>query len=131
MFSMIEIYKEKLKDLLRPKTPSDSLKIKDDKIGSVIIQNLHKECVSSKANLLKVLLTGEKRRTFNETPSNKRSSRSHVLAMFEIFQSLPNGSEKRGILNLVDLACSEKVKFAFYLIQNLIVLKNRCRRKRP
>jgi len=110
MFSMIEIYKEKIRDLLKPKTPSETLKIKDDPHGTgTIIQNLHKECVYNKENLIKVLKKGEKRRITHESSSNSKSSRSHVIVMFEIMQRLQNGSEKRGVLNLVDLACSEKV----------------------
>ena len=114
MFSMIEIYKEKIRDLFRPKTPSENLKIKDDKSGGTMIQNLHKEIVYSKQNVLKLLLKGEKRRTVHEVLGNggdiQKSSRSHVIIMFEIMQKFPNDKEKRGVLNLVDLACSEKVK---------------------
>jgi len=64
---MIEIYKEKLKDLLNPKTTNDDLKILDDhKNGTTIINNLHKECVDSNESTIKILEKGFKLRNVHE-----------------------------------------------------------------
>ena len=47
-----------------------------------------------------------------ETGLNKLSSRSHLLFTLEITQKMPDESEKVGILNIVDLAGSEKVSLS-------------------
>ena len=43
------------------------------------------------------------------TRMNEYSSRSHTIFMVEISQRFSNGAEKKGKLNLIDLAGSEKV----------------------
>lgn len=112
--SIIEIYKEKLKDLLNPKTSNDDLKIQDDHSnGSTIITNLHRECVDSKEATLKIIETGLKIRNIHESFYNKFSSRSHVIVMVEINQKSLDGIKRRSVINLVDLACGEKVRINF------------------
>ena len=48
-------------------------------------------------------------RSMAETRANKTSSRSHAIFILQLTQKFPNGSEKKGRLNLIDLAGSEKV----------------------
>jgi kinesin family protein 5 len=114
-FSFLEIYKENLYDLLNPDLDFNSnsgrtkLKIKEDSIKGIYVQNLTEEYISDLDEFFEILTEAEKYRVVSETILNKNSSRSHALIKLEITQKLPNGTEKKGILNLVDLAGSEKV----------------------
>ena len=104
--SMLEIYKETLKDLLGN---SGELKIKQDKRKGIYIEGLTEVCVICEEEMMDVLSLGESNRTVASTKMNTASSRSHQIFILEINQKLPNDTEKRGILNLVDLAGSEKI----------------------
>lgn len=104
--SMLEIYKEKLKDLLGD---SSDLKIKEDRFRGIYVQGLNEFYVSSEEETFSLIILGERNRTVASTKMNSASSRSHQLFMFEVKQKLQNGTEKRGLLNLVDLAGSEKI----------------------
>ena len=104
--SMLEIYKETLKDLLGN---SGELKIKQDKRKGIHVEGLTEVCVVCEEEILDVLSLGESNRSVASTKMNTASSRSHQIFILEIIQKLPNGNEKRGILNLVDLAGCEKI----------------------
>ena len=104
--SMLEIYKETLRDLLGP---GSELKIKQDKRRGIWVEGLTEVCLVCEEEMMEVLTLGESNRTVASTKMNTASSRSHQLFIVELNQKLPNGSEKRGILNLVDLAGSEKI----------------------
>lgn len=104
--SMLEIYKEKLKDLCGF---TGELKIKENKTKGIFVEGLSEIYVASEEEMLEVLATGERNRTVASTKMNSVSSRSHQLFILEVKQKLPNDSEKKGILNLVDLAGSEKI----------------------
>ncbi|CAG9323633.1 unnamed protein product [Blepharisma stoltei] len=105
--SMVEIYKETLRDLLdaEPKL----LKIKESPRRGVYVEGLNEVCVTSEIEMLEILSLGETMRTVAATKLNKMSSRSHLIFILEVMQKYSNGSEKKGMLNLVDLAGSEKV----------------------
>lgn len=105
--SMLEIYKEKLRDLLGT---SAFLKIKECPRRGVYVDGLSEVFVASESELFDVIETGEKARTVASTRMNQVSSRSHQLFTLEIKQKLPNDTEKKGVLNLIDLAGSEKIK---------------------
>ncbi|CAG9331769.1 unnamed protein product [Blepharisma stoltei] len=105
--SMLEIYKEKLKDLLG--NNSANLKIKEDPRKGIYVHGLTEMYVVCEEEIMDVLSLGESNRTVASTKMNSVSSRSHQLFMLEINQKLSNDSEKRGILNLVDLAGCEKI----------------------
>ncbi|OMJ79477.1 hypothetical protein SteCoe_20486 [Stentor coeruleus] len=104
--SMLEIYKEKLKDLCGF---TSDLKIKESKQRGIYVDGLTEIYVVNEEEMLDVLAMGERNRTVASTKMNNASSRSHQLFILEVKQKLPNDSEKRGILNLVDLAGSEKI----------------------
>ena len=104
--SMLEIYKEKLKDLCGC---SPELKIKENKTKGIFVDGLTEIYVASEEEMLEVLSMGERNRTVASTKMNSVSSRSHQLFILEVKAKLPNDSERRGILNLVDLAGSEKI----------------------
>ena len=103
---MLEIYKEKLKDLCGY---SAELKIKENKAKGIYVDGITEVYVASEEEMLEVLSMGERNRTVASTKMNSVSSRSHQLFMLEVKQKLPNDSEKKGTLNLVDLAGSEKI----------------------
>lgn len=105
--SMLEIYKETIRDLLD--SDARALSIKECPRRGIYVQGLTEICITSESDMLEVLTLGETMRTVAATKLNKSSSRSHMIFMLEVLQKLPNDTEKRGILNLVDLAGSEKV----------------------
>jgi kinesin family protein 5 len=105
--SMLEIYKESLRDLL---SGNESLKIKECVRRGIYVEGLTEVFVASEEEVFSVLETGEKARTVASTRMNQVSSRSHQLFSLEIRQKFSNETEKKGVLNLIDLAGSEKIK---------------------
>jgi hypothetical protein len=106
--SMLEVYKDKLVDLLNP--ASNQLKIKQTLMKGVFVSGLAVVCPTCPKEFLEVVVMGQDLRTVASTRMNSSSSRSHLLMTAEIIQTNPHGTEKRGLLNLVDLAGSEKVR---------------------
>ncbi len=106
--SMLEIYKENLKDLLNEDS-GDELKIKESPQRGIYVEGLSSMPLGSEDELMYWIGLGEARRAWAETRQNSVSSRSHTLLILEVKQTLANDSEVRGILNLVDLAGCEKV----------------------
>jgi len=107
--SMLEIYKETLRDLL---DPSDiKLSLKGD-VDGVRIDGLSEDYIGDEDELLEKLAFGGANRTVAATKMNSKSSRSHELFILKVGQKLPDGMEKTGILNLVDLAGSEKINMS-------------------
>lgn len=104
--SMLEIYKETLKDLLGN---NSNLKIKEDPRRGIYVHGLTEMYVVCEEEMMDVLSLGESNRTVASTKMNQVSSRSHQIFMLEVNQKFPNDTEKRGILNLVDLAGCEKI----------------------
>jgi hypothetical protein len=111
-FSILEIYKETLYDLLNPIRNSNvQLKIKEDPKKGIFVENLSEPYIEDKEELLFLLDSAEENRYVNETKLNKNSSRSHIVFILHILQKMPDGVEKKGILNLIDLAGSERVSY--------------------
>ena len=106
--SMLEIYKEDLRDLL-VEQPCSELKIKEFPERGIWVEGLTEIPIGCEEELMYWIGVGQSRRVWSETCHNAVSSRSHMLLMIEIRQILANRAEKRGVLNLVDLAGSEKV----------------------
>lgn len=105
--SMLEIYKETLRDLLQ--SHQINLRIKQCPRKGIYVQGLTEVCITNEKDMLEVLELGDQMRAVASTRLNQTSSRSHLLFILEVNQKLPNDSEKKGKLNLVDLAGSEKV----------------------
>jgi hypothetical protein len=108
-FSILEIYKENIYDLLNPETKFTDLKIKEHPTKGIYVTNLLEEYISTEQDVYDLLEQAEEERVVCETGLNAMSSRSHMLLRLEITQKLPDDTEKRGILTLIDLAGSEKV----------------------
>lgn len=108
-FSMLEIYMENIYDILNPETKPSDLKIKEHTKKGIYVENLSEIYITSKEEFLLLIDEAEKCRSVSETSLNKNSSRSHLLFQLEITQKLQDDTERRGLLNLIDLAGSEKV----------------------
>ena len=106
---MLEIYKEILFDLLNNTDVKPNLRIKDHPKKGPYIDGLFTEYIENKEDLIEWILLADELRVTAETGLNKTSSRSHLLFTLEICQKMPDNSEKIGILNMIDLAGSEKL----------------------
>lgn len=108
-FSMLEIYRENLYDLLNPDTKHTDIKIKEHPKKGIYVTNLTEEYISSQEEILLLIDQAEDNRVVAETGLNKASSRSHLLFQLVITQKYPDDTERTGVLNLIDLAGSEKI----------------------
>ena len=111
--SMLEIYNEKVQDLLiRPdKRPQGGLKIRESKVLGIFVEGLTKYPVTSYEEISKKMDEGYNNRTIGSTLMNATSSRAHTIVTIEFRQITmfaKRKSEKLSMINLVDLAGSER-----------------------
>jgi len=109
--SFLEIYNEKINDLLEPGTAE--LKVRESPKMGVHITGLSKKHVQSSYAVGMVLNLGFQNRTVSATKYNAESSRSHAIFELNIRQKYieKNSGEKMSShskINLVDLAGSER-----------------------
>lgn len=106
--SYMEIYMEKIRDLLVPQ--NDNLPVHEEKSRGVYVKGLLEIYVSSVQEVYEVMRRGAAARATAATNMNQESSRSHSIFVITITQkNVETGSAKSGQLFLVDLAGSEKV----------------------
>ncbi|EGY18864.1 hypothetical protein VD0002_g8598 [Verticillium dahliae] len=106
--SYMEIYMEKIRDLLAPQ--NDNLPVHEEKSRGVYVKGLLEIYVSSVQEVYEVMRRGGNARAVAATNMNQESSRSHSIFVITITQkNVETGSAKSGQLFLVDLAGSEKV----------------------
>ncbi|KAF7778708.1 hypothetical protein Agabi119p4_3053 [Agaricus bisporus var. burnettii] len=106
--SYMEIYLEKIRDLLAPQ--NDNLQVHEEKSRGVYVKNLSDYYVSSAREVYEIMRTGGAARVVTSTNMNAESSRSHSIFLITIQQrNTETGAQKTGNLYLVDLAGSEKV----------------------
>uniref|UniRef100_A0A8R1DPX9 Kinesin-like protein n=1 Tax=Caenorhabditis japonica TaxID=281687 RepID=A0A8R1DPX9_CAEJA len=106
--AMMEIYNEKIRDLLN--TSNTNLAIRQTDEGKSSIPGLEEITVSSAKEVTETLARGRKNKAVAATEANIESSRSHVIV--RVIVSATNLITKAttvGRLNLVDLAGSERV----------------------
>ena len=107
--SMVEIYMEKVHDLINPSI--QNLKIREEKGKGVYIENVTEIYVSDEGEVYEILVTGSQNRSISATDMNARSSRSHTCLIVTVQQSNKRTfSSKCGQLYLVDLAGSERTE---------------------
>eukprot|EP00301_Raphidiophrys_heterophryoidea_P027792 c9826_g1_i1.p1 GENE.c9826_g1_i1~~c9826_g1_i1.p1 ORF type:complete len:915 (-),score=281.95 c9826_g1_i1:193-2580(-) len=107
--SMIEIYLERIRDLLD--TTKTNLSVHEDKLKGVYVEGATEEYVSSPEDVFAVMKYGASLRVTASTSMNAESSRSHSIFMMQIKQrDTKTEAVKTGKLFLVDLAGSEKVR---------------------
>ncbi|EPB71391.1 kinesin motor domain protein [Ancylostoma ceylanicum] len=107
--SMLEIYDEKVHDLLSPSR--EPLQVREQG-GAVFVQGLSKCRVQNLAQTMSQLEKGGLLRSKGETAMNAQSSRSHAIFTISL-EKVENGDEENGFtakLHLVDLAGSERLK---------------------
>lgn len=104
----MEIYNEVINDLLVP--GSTNLKIKDDPEYGTKVVGLKSQQVWTFDQALILMNFGEEHRVYKETSIHEHSSRSHTIFRIHI-ESLSNDktSKKNSMLNLIDLAGSERL----------------------
>lgn len=106
--SYIEIYMEKIRDLLNP--VNDNLPVRENKARGIYVEGTTEVCVGSEEEVMNVMRTGQSNRSVGFTKMNAESSRSHSLFVVNVTQKdIRTGSKRNGKLYLVDLAGSEKV----------------------
>ena len=111
--SMLEIYNEKVQDLLiNPnKRPQSGLKIRESKVLGIFVDGLSKHPVTSYDEISKKMDDGYNNRAIGSTLMNATSSRAHTIVTIEFRQITmvaKKKSEKLSMINLVDLAGSER-----------------------
>lgn len=105
--SYLEIYMEKIMDLLNPK--KQNLQVRKDPQQGIVIRDCTEVYVSNPAEMFDVMKAGSTNRSVAATRMNARSSRSHSLFICTIMQKdTKSGTAKMGKLYCIDLAGSEK-----------------------
>uniref|UniRef100_A0A8C7WGU2 plus-end-directed kinesin ATPase n=1 Tax=Oncorhynchus mykiss TaxID=8022 RepID=A0A8C7WGU2_ONCMY len=110
--SYMEIYCERVRDLLNPKNKGN-LRVREHPLMGPYVEDLSKLAVTSYNDIQDLMESGNKARTVAATNMNETSSRSH--AVFNIIftqkkhdMDSENTSEKVSKISLVDLAGSER-----------------------
>jgi len=106
--NFIEIYKEKLQDLLSQGHGAEPT-LRQRKNGTVFMDGAEDMFVSSFADVYQLLQYGFKQRHVACTKMNSVSSRSHCVLRFTIKQE-NKGEVKESVLNFADLAGSERIE---------------------
>ncbi|XP_077209173.1 kinesin-like protein KIF13A isoform X6 [Paroedura picta] len=112
--SYMEIYNEKVRDLLDPKGSRQSLKVREHKVLGPYVDGLSQLAVTGFEDIESLMSEGNKSRTVAATNMNEESSRSHAVFNIIVTQTLydlqsGNSGEKVSKVSLVDLAGSERV----------------------
>eukprot|EP01061_Rhynchopus_euleeides_P020345 TRINITY_DN3312_c0_g2_i3.p1 TRINITY_DN3312_c0_g2~~TRINITY_DN3312_c0_g2_i3.p1 ORF type:complete len:621 (+),score=249.24 TRINITY_DN3312_c0_g2_i3:56-1918(+) len=108
--SFLEIYNDQIRDLLQKKgTAGMSLKLGGTETEAVV-EGLSDHPVSNEETVVELLSTAQSNRACAATKMNDQSSRSHSVFMLRINVYDPVAKVTlSGLLNLIDLAGSEKV----------------------
>uniref|UniRef100_A0A452V9U8 Kinesin family member 13B n=1 Tax=Ursus maritimus TaxID=29073 RepID=A0A452V9U8_URSMA len=111
--SYMEIYNEKVRDLLDPKGSRQTLKVREHNVLGPYVDGLSKLAVTSYKDIESLMSEGNKSRTVAATNMNEESSRSHAVFKITLTHTLYDvksgtSGEKVGKLSLVDLAGSER-----------------------
>ncbi|XP_027012843.2 kinesin-like protein KIF13B isoform X1 [Tachysurus fulvidraco] len=111
--SYMEIYNEKVRDLLDPKGSRQALKVREHKVLGPYVDGLSRLAVACYKDIESLMSEGNKSRTVAATNMNEESSRSHAvfkIILTHTLRDLQSGTsgEKVSKLSLVDLAGSER-----------------------
>lgn len=111
--SFVEIYMEKVRDLLDPSGGSSktSLQIREDPTAGIYVSGCTASFVTNESELLQAMAEGRKSRATAATGMNEGSSRSHSVFECRVSRrDCETESRWSGKLVLVDLAGSEMVR---------------------
>jgi kinesin family protein C1 len=105
---LLEVYNEKIRDLLAPNGGTDgrelNLKVTSKSVvGNVVLP------AQNETEVAKILDKAQNRRCVKATASNAVSSRSHMLFTLHFKTSSKSGVSREGKLNICDLAGSERL----------------------
>ncbi|XP_046592745.1 uncharacterized protein LOC107228132 [Neodiprion lecontei] len=132
--SYLEIYNERVRDLLKPSTNSSGLRVREHPRLGPYVQGLTRQTVSTLGSLMSWVEEGTRARKTASTTQNATSSRSHALLTVSLTSRSENsnstagtssGLEKRqhsgrgARLHLVDLAGSERAGNSNYGLHRL------------
>ncbi|XP_045131033.1 kinesin-like protein KIF13B isoform X11 [Portunus trituberculatus] len=111
--SYMEIYNEKVHDLLDPKGSRQTLRVREHNILGPYVDGLSLLAVSSYEEIEQLIEEGNKARTVAATNMNSESSRSHAVFTVILTQTVTDvasgvSGEKVSKMSLVDLAGSER-----------------------
>ncbi|KAL0850869.1 hypothetical protein ABMA28_006780 [Loxostege sticticalis] len=109
----MEIYNERVHDLLDPETSRRSLRVREHAVLGPYVDGLSQLAVASFQDIDNLMTEGNKSRTVAATNMNSESSRSHAVFSVVLTQTLCDAAtgvtgEKVARLSLVDLAGSER-----------------------
>ena len=113
-FGMMEIYNERVQDLLIEvaKRPPQGMRIRESQSLGFYPEGLKKVPVKSFEEIEARIEEGTSHRSIAATQMNATSSRAHTIIQIEFKQKIQTADkkiEKLSVMNLVDLAGSEKV----------------------
>ncbi|XP_046878095.1 LOW QUALITY PROTEIN: kinesin-like protein KIF13B [Hypomesus transpacificus] len=111
--SYMEIYNERVRDLLDPKGSRQTLRVREHKVLGPYVDGLSRLAVASYKDIESLMSEGNKSRTVASTNMNEESSRSHGVFNIILTHTLMDvksgtSGEKVSKLSLVDLAGSER-----------------------
>eukprot|EP01063_Lacrimia_lanifica_P012977 TRINITY_DN19662_c0_g1_i1.p1 TRINITY_DN19662_c0_g1~~TRINITY_DN19662_c0_g1_i1.p1 ORF type:complete len:755 (+),score=287.58 TRINITY_DN19662_c0_g1_i1:142-2406(+) len=111
--TVVELYKETLKDLLAPPGGAKDLRIREDRASGrgVYIDGVVESPVATLEEAVALIMSGMEQKQIASTGSNETSSRSHTIVTVNVIQvnHVKGDARTVGRLNLVDLAGSERV----------------------
>ncbi|KAL0115025.1 hypothetical protein PUN28_010526 [Cardiocondyla obscurior] len=112
--SYLEIYNEKVRDLLKPSTSTSGLRLREHPQLGPYVQGLTHHVVRTLGSLISYVEEGARARKTASTLQNPSSSRSHALLTVDLSQEASSSSRRQDAasrggsrLHLVDLAGSE------------------------
>lgn len=100
---LLEVYNEKVRDLLSSSNPKEVKVSSGEVIGNRIVSKITEEQV------MKLLSLAQSRRCVKSTCSNSESSRSHMVFTVHFDVKMKDGIQRNGKLNICDLAGSERL----------------------
>ncbi|KAL7023317.1 hypothetical protein ACKWTF_012561 [Chironomus riparius] len=109
--SYLEIYNERVRDLLGPQNVGHCLRVREHRIHGPYVENLSQHTVNNFEEIHECMVKGNAERTTAATNMNDTSSRSHAIVTITFVQAgflndMP--SETVSKIHLVDLAGSER-----------------------
>ena len=115
--SYLELYKEKMIDLLFPGGDNNNIRISDS--NKVLeIKNLRKFMIDSPEEAIKLIIDGNRFRHTAATLMNDESSRSHAIISIYIENTLINENKvKKSVFHIIDLAGSERQTKTGHLVK--------------
>ncbi|KAK6836146.1 P-loop containing nucleoside triphosphate hydrolase protein [Apiospora arundinis] len=105
-----EVYNEKLFDLLGADGTRNQVELRQDPASKKYYVTSQETALDSPQAVSDMLETAMKNRTVAATKMNRESSRSHSVFTLKLTGTNVDGTVSEGVLNLIDLAGSERVK---------------------